>query len=71
MDQVKRCDSLKHSNEHGDVYFYFTIYRLLIWEIILKNYSKGKKDKAKSVHSRMQIMTLKGTTRGTFWVDAI
>ena len=32
------------------------------------NYLKGKKDKAKSVHearySRMQIMTLKGTTRG-------
>ena len=32
------------------------------------NYLKGKKDKAKSVHearySRMQIMSLKGTTRG-------
>ena len=32
-----------------------------------KNSSKGKKDKAKSVHethySRMQIMTFKGTTR--------
>ena len=32
------------------------------------NYLKGKKDKAKNVHearySRMQIMTLKGTTRG-------
>ena len=40
-----------------------------------KNSSKGKKDKAKSVHethnSRMQIMTFKGTTRWTFWVDFV
>ena len=38
--------------------------------VILSLTVKGKEDRAKSVHearySRMQIMTLKGTTRGTF-----
>ena len=39
-------------------------------QVILSLTVKGKKDRAKSVHearySKMQIMTLKGTTRGTF-----
>ena len=73
MDQVKRYDSLSLLNEHSDPYFY--LHNLSVQFIPfklgkLKNFSKGEKHNAKSVHearySRMQIMTLTGTTRGMF-----
>ena len=59
MDQVKRYEIL-----------YCIILMYNFWGELKKNYLKGKKDKTKSVHkacySRMQIRTMKGTTRGTF-----
>ena len=68
MDQVKRYDSLSLLNEHNDLYFYLQFIPFKLGK--LKKISKGEKHNAKSVHearySRMQIMTLTGTTRGMF-----
>ena len=59
--------------------FYCIIFAFKLSPLNWKNHKqkiiKGKKSKAKSVHeacyARMQIMTTKGTTRGTFRVDFV
>ena len=74
MDQVKRYDSLLFLNEHGTTYCIILAYKLSPLEIEgieKKKSSKGKKDRAKSMHKvlylRMLIIkiTLKAATRGT------
>ena len=69
VDQVKRCNGLKLLNENGDIYFFWQNFGAQFIPIKfgkLEKNSLREKKIAKSVHkahySRMQIMTLKGTT---------
>lgn len=71
-----RFDGLLLLNEHGDLHFLLHNFGVHIILFRLKNFKKncwkGKKDIAKSVHKTVtrgcKFMTLKTTTRGTFWV---
>ena len=77
MGQVKRYNGFKLLNEYSGLFFYYIFFICVQTPFKLEKFKKKslkwKKDISKGMHkaSRMQIMTLKATIWGLFWVNVV